>query len=69
MNSIKDNYKGIQFDEKKKDQTLLLEDRDGLSQAKTVVWPDPKKWSNIEENKYQYNMLNGDALGDLWKKL
>lgn len=52
MNSIKDNYEGIQFDEKKKDQTLILEDRDGTSQSNTIVWPDPKKWSNIEENKY-----------------
>lgn len=29
----------------------------------------PETWSNIPDDKIQYNMLNGDTLGDLWQKL
>ena len=59
---------GIDFDPKLLENTLILEDRlDDQMQSQRLIWP--AKWPNVSEEKRQYNMLNGDTLGDLYKKI
>ena len=44
-----------------------LESADEQDKATKLIYPT--QWSNIPDDKIQYNMLNGDTLGDLYRKL
>lgn len=35
-----------------------------------MIWPEKKEdYPNVDENHVYYNMLTGDTVGELWRKI
>jgi hypothetical protein len=52
-------------------QTLILDDREQSEKlSEKVIFPKEEvEWPNTPVENSQYNMINGDTIGELWKKI